>query len=927
MKKFLYTLIIFLNMQINCVLGQAPVNDINDTNDCSKTSIHCWPITYLSKGTLDCTAYSNLLNDNFNNLNNWNSYLEDINSQNARTHHPCEEQIYLDENVEIANNKCTLRGKYAPNTSYTWVNPNSPTDTKTFTRNFTSGAISTKSNYHFGTYEATIADMPGNGWWPAFWMWHHEEIDILERFSSSDKFAYNSFPNFKCKQSNSYEREPNGVSFFEGPHVFKVEWTPFKTIFFYNGQQLPVVIYKYYKFNGTPLDINCGDEIPEGLYRMNPNAIQSWRDGINGQNPFTEATVFRPIINLAVLPKYGFGACGPNTTVGCNTPPCSDWGNPVDDNGNERVGFEKNSNLTISNVLIRERKYKACGSIAVTYDPLVCLGKDFDVIVEDFENMNNNVFEQTHLVSVTSVSTSSNLSYLSQTYHKLKFKALSSGTGLFTINYKDECGTVRSVTRNITIKPSDECELDFCQTNITGTNCCPNNSEFDGANCLYKRVPNGYNPLISNGSFWVQPNNSISTLNNGCPLDYIFNGQNCYSGVDIPDGYEGFTGKAGFYLRPNCGDIRDCCPRGGFTFDGSNCVSSLSFPSGYSGFILENSFYVKPNCNISTNNECCPPGFTFDGFNCNSGVYIPSYTTGFILDNKFFVKPYCEDPKDCCPVGTKFDGANCVFGDSPVGSGKGFVRGNKFYVQPVGSTCPVGYSKDEFGCFSGITFPNQYEGFVFYSHEGTDAAFNTFYVKKKCPEEKSCCPSGAVHELISDKCWYRDVPKGYEPFIIGTNFYVRPNCNISTSNNCCPPGFIFDSANCVLKEGPSSNTQGLVIENGGFYSLKDCTRGLVGGEPIDEREENGNSEVEIPDLKITPNPTSGEINLEINFGDLEPITVFLIDINGNRLEELRINNVENRITSKFYLDNYPSGIYYFLVSNSTKQKAIRLVKI
>lgn len=87
------------------------------------------------------------------------------------------------------------------------------------------------------------------------------------------------------------------------------------------------------------------------------------------------------------------------------------------------------------------------------------------------------------------------------------------------------------------------------------------------------------------------------------------------------------------------------------------------------------------------------------------------------------------------------------------------------------------------------------------------------------------------------------------------------------------------------------------------------------------------NEVETSDLKLTPNPTSGEINLEINFGDVEPITVLVLDANGHRLEELRINNIEKITRTKLDMNNYPPGVYFFLVTSSTKQKNIRLVKI
>jgi len=75
------------------------------------------------------------------------------------------------------------------------------------------------------------------------------------------------------------------------------------------------------------------------------------------------------------------------------------------------------------------------------------------------------------------------------------------------------------------------------------------------------------------------------------------------------------------------------CPNG-YTYDGENCYSGVHFPSGYEGFIWNNTFYT------SSNGTTCPNGFTYDGANCHSGLYFPGWE-GFIWNNTFYLVPRC----------------------------------------------------------------------------------------------------------------------------------------------------------------------------------------------------------------------------------------------------------------------------------------------
>jgi hypothetical protein len=644
MKISLINISLFCLFALNRIYSQAPNSGDGFLDSCG--GMHCWPKVFIPQGKLECGNYQTTLDEKFINLDNWEvSY-----PGNNIVHVPGEEQFYLENNVQIQNNKCILKGEYHPNTIM--VNPQ---DGNQYLRDFTSGMIITKKDYHFGRYEATIDDMPGGGWWPAFWMHHHEEIDIMERFYEEFLYSYNSYPSTKsCPISSELFVKK---SLFEGPHKFAAEWTPFKLTFFYNDEKLPVVIYRYYDFDAHPLNIECVDQISEGLYYENPAFPLPLRNPNSNAN--MEATVFRPIINLAVLMRFGGNCCGPGIVDcdldGCLNTTCQsvceeNWGNPIDMNGNPVEGREPFTTMTISNVKIDERPYyKVCNSIFVKYEPIIC--KETSTIeVGAFGTLQP---WPTHFVKLKQVNCSSNIiaSFKTNTTWpdfsnliNLKVDLNTSNTGFFEIIYEDECGNTNKILKNVKIIGSNRpCSINACSS-ANNYECCPDGTFYDGLNCFYGTIPSGYSPFIFQNSFYVKPNCMISSDNNCCPAGYIFDGANCHSGINFPENREGFIYENGFYVRPKCGDLRDCCPRGPFKFDGANCFSGKKFPQGYIGFIYGNAFYVKPNCNVSTTNNCCPAGFTFDGANCHSGITFPSGYTGFIYENGFYVEPNCDIP-------------------------------------------------------------------------------------------------------------------------------------------------------------------------------------------------------------------------------------------------------------------------------------------
>lgn len=165
-----------------------------------------------------------------------------------------------------------------------------------------------------------------------------------------------------------------------------------------------------------------------------------------------------------------------------------------------------------------------------------------------------------------------------------------------------------------------------------------------------------------------------------CPPGYVFDGANCYSGLRIPVGYDGFIYKNSVYVEPNCCTV---CPNGS-EWDGANCYFGLHFPEGYEGFIYNNAFYVTENCDISTSNGCCPNGFEFDGANCYSGIHFPEGYEGFVYNNSFYVEPSCDssDVSNCCPEGWPYDGANCYSGFHFPEDWEPFIWNGGFYLKP-----------------------------------------------------------------------------------------------------------------------------------------------------------------------------------------------------------------------------------------------------
>ncbi len=238
----------FLHAQVNC--------DYQD-----------WDKVYLKGATFNCTPYQTEFIDNFSgteiNSNFWNTFYFDENHEFSRIHTSDEEQIYLDENVTVNNGTCKLKGMYAPNS--TWISPNGTLHQ----RDYTSGVITSKQSFRYGRFDVRIK-ISKVGWWPSFWLYHHDEVDIMENFSNDEGFSYNLYSDddYDCNTKEDFDA---GELLYNEFHTYSVDITPFTLTYYFDGQALPIKYYRYYDLNGNPLDINCNNnQIPEGHYLINP---------------------------------------------------------------------------------------------------------------------------------------------------------------------------------------------------------------------------------------------------------------------------------------------------------------------------------------------------------------------------------------------------------------------------------------------------------------------------------------------------------------------------------------------------------------------------------------------------------------------------------------------------------------------------------
>ena len=76
-------------------------------------------------------------------------------------------------------------------------------------------------------------------------------------------------------------------------------------------------------------------------------------------------------------------------------------------------------------------------------------------------------------------------------------------------------------------------------------------------------------------------------------------------------------------------------------------------------------------------------------------------------------------------------------------------------------------------------------------------------------------------------------------------------------------------------------------------------------------------------MKAYPNPTQGDLTLEITDLKLENLTFQLIDLQGRSIENRKIANTNETIK----MENLPSATYFLKVTNNNKEvKSFKIIK-
>lgn len=143
---------------------------------------------------------------------------------------------------------------------------------------FLSGAITThdKFSQKYGYFEARIKIPSHVGSFPAFWLFHENrawegtqrsEIDIMENLGHAPWYIYNSFHYWK-NVSTSYGGDatfvkpyPNGqiytgTDYSQNYHVYAVEWSPSKVVWFIDGEKVSELDHNEVNFEELYLKLN-----------------------------------------------------------------------------------------------------------------------------------------------------------------------------------------------------------------------------------------------------------------------------------------------------------------------------------------------------------------------------------------------------------------------------------------------------------------------------------------------------------------------------------------------------------------------------------------------------------------------------------------------------------------------------------------------
>ncbi len=300
-----------------------------------RTPFSEWPIAHLDAGYIHCSEKKDVLFDDFKTIYNtttglnpdlWWSHLSCwplTDSQgnytyclDSRIHVWSSEQIFMDKNISIdptGEGKATI---IAMNDNPVWTGSvpqvgTNPVD-YTITREISSGVIKSQQAFTIAEYEIKCKMASNTNFWMAYWLAHDGEIDVFDigKKGSFLNASYHKndehFTVIKQQDINNILSSLVDIDLSQNYHTYKARFTPFKIDFFIDDHIIPQsTVYKYYYNTGgtipTPLDVDCGDYIISGNYKLNPVF------------PATKNSWFHPQVWLAVDLK-----CWLDNNVICN---------------------------------------------------------------------------------------------------------------------------------------------------------------------------------------------------------------------------------------------------------------------------------------------------------------------------------------------------------------------------------------------------------------------------------------------------------------------------------------------------------------------------------------------------------------------------------------------------------------------------------
>ncbi|MBP7273786.1 MAG: glycoside hydrolase family 16 protein [Saprospiraceae bacterium] len=158
----------------------------------------------------------------------------------------------------------------------------------TATRNYSSGMIQSKQNFHYGKFEIRCKLPSGNGFWPSFWMWGGDECDVFE-YCTSEPTIQQMTLHMNCDGHDCQSHDTNdGINSTDGFHTYSVEWEPLYVEWKTDGQTVRKVNLLHSISGGI---VNCGDDLATGIYTFNELIPDDFMEviaglGVNTQGSF-----------------------------------------------------------------------------------------------------------------------------------------------------------------------------------------------------------------------------------------------------------------------------------------------------------------------------------------------------------------------------------------------------------------------------------------------------------------------------------------------------------------------------------------------------------------------------------------------------------------------------------------------------------------